>query len=66
MRDRRLGGPDMTHDLQCLESADWRSGALTHDELRRLERLLDELEGRARGASFADLALALELELALA
>lgn len=56
----------MTHDLQCLESADWRSGALTHDELRRLERLLDELEGRARGASFADLALALELDLALA
>jgi hypothetical protein len=56
----------MDHDLQRLADADWRTEALTPDELRGLDRLLAELHGHAGGGSFADLALALELHLATA
>jgi hypothetical protein len=56
----------MEHDLQRLADAEWRTEALTPEELGGLERLLEELCGHARGGSFADLALALELDLATA
>jgi hypothetical protein len=56
----------MDHDLQRLTDAEWRTEALTPDELRGLNRLLDEVQGKTGGGSFADLALALELDLAIA
>ena len=56
----------MDHDLQRLTNAEWRTEALTPDELRSLDRLLAELHGHAGGGSFASLALALELDLAIA
>jgi hypothetical protein len=56
----------MDDDLQRFTDAEWRTEALTPDELRSLDRLLAELHGHAGGGSFAALALALELDLAVA